>query len=147
MDNNLSSTAQKDNVKELLNQIPASMHNTASITIKEFLDNSTNYLLGRPYDGVNIFSNEVGQYSENPFPNDVPGSQVDLFTSVLMHELNHVVDVVSVEGVPAMADRRQALLDASGFTVFDLNKNAAETVVPAIGLGIGSQKAVTPHTR
>jgi len=120
LDNNGASTAQKNNVKTLLTQIPGQMHNTATVTIKEFLDNSTNYLFGRPYDGVNVFGIDVGVCSENPFPDDVSPCSTDLFTAVLAHELNHVVDVVSVKEVPAMAARRQALLDAAGDEV-DLN--------------------------
>jgi hypothetical protein len=36
-------------------------------------------------------------------------------------------------------------LDADGFTIFNLNREAAESIVPAIGRGVGQQKALPPH--
>jgi len=36
-------------------------------------------------------------------------------------------------------------LGAAGFTIFNLTRGSAESVVPAIALGVGKQKAVPPH--
>lgn len=36
-------------------------------------------------------------------------------------------------------------LGAQGFTVFDLGRAAAESVLPAVALGAGSQRAIPPH--
>ncbi|MFV1968206.1 MAG: glycoside hydrolase family 10 protein [Pirellulaceae bacterium] len=36
-------------------------------------------------------------------------------------------------------------LGAAGFTIFNLTRGSAESVVPAIGVGVGKQKAVPPH--
>ncbi len=38
-------------------------------------------------------------------------------------------------------------LGADGFTIFNLNAESIETTVPAIGLGVGRQKAATPHRK
>ncbi len=38
-------------------------------------------------------------------------------------------------------------LGAAGFTIFNFNAEAAGSVVPGVGLGAGSQKAVPPHAR
>jgi len=37
------------------------------------------------------------------------------------------------------------LLGAPGFTIFDLGRGAAESVLPAVALGAGSQRSVPPH--
>lgn len=73
----------------------------------------------------NIFGVRVGQAAENGFPSDVPPLFTDLFSVVTVHELNHVVDIYSVEGVagpgqiaspqnPAYRQRKQALLAQAG---------------------------------
>ena len=36
-------------------------------------------------------------------------------------------------------------LGASGFTLFDLSSESIKTAVPAVGLGVGREKASTPH--
>lgn len=38
-------------------------------------------------------------------------------------------------------------LGAAGFTVFNLDEGAAKTLLPGIGLGAGSQRAVPPHRK
>ncbi|MFQ5463956.1 MAG: hypothetical protein ACE5E5_15190, partial [Phycisphaerae bacterium] len=38
-------------------------------------------------------------------------------------------------------------LGAAGFTIFNLTRGSAESVVPAIAAGVGKQKAVPPHQR
>ena len=42
---------------------------------------------------------------------------------------------------------RARRLGADGFTIFNLNRGAAESFVPAIGLGVGRQSALPPHSR
>ena len=37
-------------------------------------------------------------------------------------------------------------LGAAGFTIFNFNSQAAESIIPAVGLGAGSQNAVPPHS-
>ncbi|MHB0958067.1 MAG: glycoside hydrolase family 10 protein [Pirellulaceae bacterium] len=37
-------------------------------------------------------------------------------------------------------------LGAAGFTMFDLSRDSITSAVPAIGLGVGKEKAVPPHT-
>lgn len=36
-------------------------------------------------------------------------------------------------------------LGAAGFTIFNFNSEAAESIIPAVGLGAGAQRAVPPH--
>ena len=36
-------------------------------------------------------------------------------------------------------------LGAGGFTIFNFDRGTAESIVPGVGLGAGSQRAVPPH--
>lgn len=65
-------------------------------------------------EGINIAPNAIGSYGQNPFPSDVPAIQDDLFGSVLAHEINHRVDTLKVDGVPAAKARRDQLLQQAG---------------------------------
>jgi YD repeat-containing protein len=63
---------------------------------------------------VNIFGVSIGGYRENSFPSDVSPGVVDGFSIVVAHEVNHVVDVYSVYGSPALNTRRQQLIQQAG---------------------------------
>ena len=119
LDNNLSSAAQLDTIHNYLGSIPPELHNMASITVDEFLGNTTTHQSQglhptRPYGGVNIFGLDVGFISGNEFPPDAPPGLTDIFSIVLAHEVNHVVDAFAVAGSPVLANRRQSLLSAAG---------------------------------
>lgn len=113
MDNNGTSAAQRQRINSVLSQVPASLHNLASITVYDFIGQPPGWL-DRPYDGVNIFGINVGGRSENPFPSDVPAHRDDLFSAALGHELMHVIDAYTVQQNAALAARREALLLAAG---------------------------------
>ena len=50
-----------------------------------------------------------------------------------------------VDGVVGQI-RRARELGASGFCIFNFDRATAAAIVPGVGLGIGKQRAVTPHT-
>ncbi len=83
-------------------------------------------------------------------------SQSDLqFVGLVKNQLRLVADRIPVyPGIGAWRlppDRavgqihHARKLGAAGFTIFNFNSEAAESIIPAVGLGAGAQKAVPPH--
>lgn len=81
----------------------------------------------RPGDGAaNSFSSAIGAATGNPFSPEVPPYASDLFTGALVHELNHGIDATSAYGVPALAERRAALLARAGCDHLDFLRSVLE---------------------
>ena len=119
VDNNMSNAAQYAVLDKALSLVPKTLHNTASITVNDYLGNSATYQaeslsVARAYYGVNIFGLRVGQATENSFPSDVAPGITDIFSSCLLHELNHIVDAFYIQGNPTLDARRLALISAAG---------------------------------
>jgi hypothetical protein len=118
-DNYMSTARQRQTILNFLDLLPAQLHNTVSISMNDNLGNNATYQSGSynttsRYGGVNIFSFDIGAYSENSFPSDVPAGSADVFTLVLEHELTHVVDSYTIANSATLSARRQALLAAAG---------------------------------
>lgn len=118
LDNGLSGADQMDVVMRVLDLIPGEMHNTASITVYDYLGNAPPWQpesiwIHRPYLGVNIFGIDLG-HTGNAFPEDVAPGIADVFSSVLVHEINHVVDGYHVQRDPRLEARRMELIEAAG---------------------------------
>lgn len=119
-DNTRSSVDQLAVVDRILDLVPSSLHDLAFISIRDYLEEpipagmkSSEYFAGSR-SAVNLFSLDVGAASENPFPNDVAPWLADIFTSVMAHELNHVVDALTISGSPTLSARRADLIAAAG---------------------------------
>jgi hypothetical protein len=67
-----------------------------------------------PGNGVNVFSWDVGQFVENPFPNDVEAYDGDGFMAVVSHEVNHVVDAMAHHNIADYSDRHAQLIADAG---------------------------------
>ncbi|UCG88379.1 MAG: hypothetical protein JSW71_07505, partial [Gemmatimonadota bacterium] len=119
LENNLSDDAQRQFVYDYFTLVPTALHNTVTITINDYLGNCAPfqaqiYFPRRPYGGVNVAGLDIGWFSENSFPEDVPPGRVDLYCIIVAHEINHVVDAYSIEPDPVLGARKTALIAAAG---------------------------------
>ena len=103
-------------IYDVLNAIPASLHDLRSITQDELLGNtgSRKINLCTKYSQVNIFKDQVGEIQENQFPNDVNALSTDRFSISVAHEVNHIVRDASILSDETRKAREQALIDAAG---------------------------------
>ena len=63
---------------------------------------------------INVFGLRVGQSTENLFPHDIAPRYSDVFSMVLAHEVNHVVDAYYISKTNALQDRKITLIGAAG---------------------------------
>jgi hypothetical protein len=98
-----------------LGNVPATLHNLRYISVNSLLGNDgTRYRGFVNSAGVNIFDVAIGGMVENGFPSDVTPKYADVFSLVLAHEVNHVVDVYSINADAALAERKNDLIQAAG---------------------------------
>lgn len=115
LDNTCLSDRQKEFIYRYLSLVPKDLHNLRSISVTDFLGSTSRSIdLWRSGGAVNIFGLDIGRYSENSFPDDVPPGIVDVFCIVVAHEVNHVVDAFYVRDNASLASRRDALIAAAG---------------------------------
>ena len=116
MDNDRLGESELTLIEEMRGLIPTGLDPLQAISVRDYLGTppETIALRGSRYS-VNVFGVEIGQFTENPFPADVPAYTGDLFASVLAHELNHVVDAVDVvEAAGELRTRRDQLIEDAG---------------------------------
>lgn len=120
LDNNGFDSAQIGVINDLLNKVPAGLHNTTSISQHDLLGNITdsNYTIWMNFDGssgVNIFKDKLNVL-ENQFPSDISPIEVPIFNSALQHEINHIVDGFYIENNPLLKNRKAELIARAGTT-------------------------------
>ncbi|MHC4126691.1 MAG: hypothetical protein ACYSWT_03965 [Planctomycetota bacterium] len=115
LDNARLSDVQLGVVHADLTLIPGLLHRLRAISVKGFLGDPAMPvpLAGLPWM-VNIFSFEVGEFTENPFPDDVDPILMDVFCAALAHEINHVVDAYTIGGSSELSSRRDRLIADAG---------------------------------
>ncbi len=114
-DNDGFSSAQKAVIATLLDAVPTGLLDLGGISQNDFLGNVAPRARSfQTRSGVNIFNFAIGAVTENSFPNDVAAATVDVFSSALAHECNHIIDAQVVEGSPTLKARKQALLSRAG---------------------------------
>jgi hypothetical protein len=115
MDNNRLDSAQKNSISNYLGVVPRDLHNLRAISVNDFLGSTTPdlSLVGRPGQ-VNVFGFPVGTVTENPFPTDVGARTSEVFSIVVAHELNHVVDAYAINNNYNLKARKEALIAAAG---------------------------------
>jgi parallel beta-helix repeat protein len=115
LDNCVMQDADKEYVYDLLSLIPTGLHHLRSISMRDYLGVSP---IAISLDGlpgaVNTFGVHVGQYTENPFPEDVPASSADLYTAATVHEVNHVVDQFTIWNNSSYSARKTKLISDAG---------------------------------
>jgi|GEM_PF-1502244 len=129
LDNGMSSEKQLDFIYHYLSLIPRELHNLRFISIRDFLgalpDNATTISfpfsvagfsrLTQQFGAVNVFSVEVGSVRENEFPEDVKPYETDVFSIVVAHEINHVVDAYYVSRNAILSERKNELIKRAGY--------------------------------
>jgi hypothetical protein len=95
---------------------PNGLHDLRGITVKDLIVPAASTTEGIwPYGHlVNIFALDVGAANENGFPGDVAPFLTDVYSIVVAHEYNHVVDAARIESDPALRSRKQALIAQAG---------------------------------
>lgn len=123
-DNDGFTIRQLDVIRTYMDSLPPSLLHLSSISQMELLGNVNPTIwpvsgAPNPYGGfdrnsINIFSVGVGQSSEDAFPSDVTPREIDVFSSALAHETNHVVDCCYVKDDSTLRRRETALIAAAG---------------------------------
>ncbi len=115
VDNNGLDESQSGVINTYLSEVSATLHNLRYISVNSLLGNKGGrYMRLENSAGVNIFEVSVGSRTENGFPDDVSPKYADLFSLVLAHEVNHVIDAYYIENNQALADRKEDLIEAAG---------------------------------
>ena len=115
MDNSSLDAPQQEFIYDLLQSIPGNLHALRAISVSELLGTppaqlNFNALTPR----VNVFDRTIGAIVGNQFPDDVAPGYADGFVSVTVHEVNHTVYSYTAAAVPAVAERRAALIASAG---------------------------------
>jgi hypothetical protein len=115
LDNNGLDQDQRNFIYNYLCSIPKSLHDLGCISQYESLGNRwDNKDIGFEGSYINIVRNKIGSANGNPFPEDISAKNGDLFSSILSHELNHMVDGFSISKNPEKEARKNSLIDAAG---------------------------------
>jgi hypothetical protein len=106
-------------IEQLLRLTPSSLHDLSIITVADafgLFPNRYHCCFAGRYDGQAVIS--IGEVDlrplENAFPADVQARMTPLFSTILVHELNHVVDFLKYERDPTYKRRRDELIAAAG---------------------------------
>lgn len=140
-DNNGLDDTQKQVLLDTLTAIPAKLHNTRIIAVENCIQPNlvnlpyagfavagsstatqllnpgmdlTTTMMQGPGSSICISNVKVADYMENSFPENMAPGNVSLFSGVLYHELNHIVDFYFLLGNTAQKARREELLKAAG---------------------------------
>ena len=109
---------QKSVISDYLSKVPTALHNLRSISVVDYLGTlpipTPGINLWGLEGGVNIFGFPVGEWSENGFPDDVAPKYSDVFTLVLAHEVNHVIDAFFYDHNRSLRERKDALVARAG---------------------------------
>lgn len=117
IDNNGLDDTQLSVIYDFLIRIPSELHNLGSITVKDFMEvPDKRHLWFITEMSINIFGSKVGEFAENQFPHDIEPRYSDVFSIVLAHELNHVVDAHYVSKNDTLCDRKENLIGRAGNT-------------------------------
>jgi hypothetical protein len=129
LDNGMSSEKQLDFIYHYLSLMPRELHNLRFISIRDFLgalpDNVATISspfsvagfsrLTQQFGAVNVFSVDVGSIGENEFPEDVKPYETDVFSIVVAHEVNHVIDAYYVSRNAILSERKNELIKRAGY--------------------------------
>ena len=111
LDNTRLGENELDFIYDLLSLMPSGIHNVRAISVADYLGEISPDV---PLQGINIFGINIGDYSENPFPDDVSPNYVDVFCIVVIHEMNHGVDAYYIQNNESLRSRRDMLINQAG---------------------------------
>jgi hypothetical protein len=104
-------------IHDVMDLIPTGLLELNGMSAVDYLGaQPTTLTLQGPRDGtgVNVFSWDVGEYVENPFPDDVEAYPGDGFMAVVSHEVNHVVDAMAHHNIADYSNRLAQLIADAG---------------------------------
>lgn len=116
-DNNGLDEEQLSKIYDLLSKVPNGLHIMGGISQYDLLGNTGVTYVPLPLMApsyVNISDVPVGAQSQNGFPNEVPPKYSDLFSLVLIHELNHMVDAYTINNDPQLSNRKADIINSAG---------------------------------
>ncbi len=115
IDNLGLSETQLQQITSILESIPPQILRLRTITVNDFLGNSGDeYQWLSSKTGVNVFGLAVGAAQENVFPSDAAPALTDVFSAVVVHEFNHVVNAGYVAESYTLRERQTRLLEQAG---------------------------------
>lgn len=89
-DNGFFNDNQFERIYKVFDVVPNEFHTIVSINVREVISENVHVI--RSMGGFNLFNVGIGESRENGFPSEVEPYLADLFTLVLVHELNHNVE-------------------------------------------------------
>ena len=120
LDNSALAPNQVALIESHLDQIPWGLSGLRAISARDSLGTAPDgcTLDGRAYS-VNIVSYPIGAVRETQFPAEVPASFADVYSTVLSHELGHIIDASGIDRTPELRAQKQGLIARAG----DLQSN------------------------
>ncbi|MCB9342009.1 MAG: hypothetical protein H6577_28100 [Lewinellaceae bacterium] len=116
-DNSKLDSPQKEYLYELYMYTPTALFDIGSMSFADYIGDQppgvSSILSGTNYS-INSFSDPIGTYPENQFPNDVPDGIAAIFCSASAHEVNHIVDAFYLQNSTVLNTRRLTLLAQAG---------------------------------
>lgn len=114
IDNKGLDSAQLGVMYDYFSKIPPELPLPRIVTVNEFLGSERHFY--NCYSGINISGSRVGMSSENGFPDDVLPGYTDIFSLILAHEANHVVNshYINVEASKSLNQKKSALIHRAG---------------------------------
>ncbi len=120
-DNSALDNNQKEYLFSLYAAVPPALHNLRLMSFADELGTPPTASFGAIPTfltgidaSINSFSNTIGTYPENQFPNEVPPGIADVFCSAAPHEVNHIVDAFYIEGNTQLKARKTQLISQAG---------------------------------
>lgn len=116
LDNDGLSSRQWSYLHSLFSAVPLELYQLPAISVMDMVWSTAPTGLPANFGPatINIFGQEIGKGSNNPFPSEVPAAASDIFMSTVAHELNHVVDSFYIAAQPEIKTRRDALIQQAG---------------------------------
>jgi hypothetical protein len=111
LDNAMLGTEQVALLQSHFDQISWGLDGLRAVTVRDALGSApTGWNLDGRSFGVNIFAFAIGSLRENQFPAEVPVSFADVFSTVVSHEIGHIIDASGIEGNPELRAQKVALI-------------------------------------
>jgi hypothetical protein len=115
LDNNGLDESQLTVIRDILNAMPQGVHILSGITQVDNLGNvGATFMPISNYGYVNIFDLPIGASVGSEFPSDVEQKFADTYVIVVVHEINHQVDIHSISKSPRLNARRNSLIASAG---------------------------------
>ncbi len=104
-----------DSLYAYLSSIASSLHNLHSISVTDYLGvRPAGIALDGLPESVNLAGIRIGDFTQNPFPEDVEPAPLDGFMSEVIRQVSRAISSFTIEGSPALRGRRNQLLADAG---------------------------------